>query len=308
MRIAYLILAYHQPQLVGTMIEQLDDGDARFFLHIDRKGDIAPFRKAVRSERAIFMDERLPIRWGGWNMVQATLNLLRRAHQEGTCTYYQLLSDSCYPIKPNSEIAAKLDTGNFNYITINEQIGPTSRFHHRLVYRWPDPQLLKFLRQRRSLERLSIANHVDRFIIYARCQQDRLTRRRLPPGVEPIKGWQWWCLTHECTQYVLNYVDANPEFVRYFRSTYIPDESFFHTIIANSEFVHTLSPGRAVGLIAGNHYVRWDAGNGIGKPRVLKENDFHALVASDACFARKVSETESATLIKLLQERVNGRR
>jgi hypothetical protein len=129
----------------------------------------------------------------------------------------------------------------------------------------------------------------------------------LAPEIEPAKGWQWWCLTHECVEYVLRYTEANPEFVRFFRSTHIPDESFIHTIIANSDFLHTLSPGRATGPIAGNHFIQWDRGNGRGKPCILNENDFDALVASDACFARKVSETDSAPLIGRLRERVGGR-
>ena len=134
MRIAYLILAHHQPKHVGALIEQLDDGNARFFVHVDRKSDIAPFRQAIKSQRAELLVKRLPIYWGGWNMVLATLNLLRYAHRQGASDYYQLLSDSCYPIKSNREIAAKLGSGNLNYITINEALTPESQFH-----RWLGP-------------------------------------------------------------------------------------------------------------------------------------------------------------------------
>jgi hypothetical protein len=82
MRIAYLIFAHHQPQHLGALIERLDDSNARFFVHLNQRSDIVPFRNAIRSERAILLDERLPIEWGEWNMVQATLDLLRRAHQQ----------------------------------------------------------------------------------------------------------------------------------------------------------------------------------------------------------------------------------
>ncbi len=304
MRIAYLILAHHQPQHLGALIERLDDGNGRFFVHIDQKSDIAPFRNAIRSERATLLDERLPIEWGGWNMVQATLDLLRRAHQESPSTHYQLLSGSCYPIKSNREIAAKLGSGNVNYITINERM---KRYHDRLVYRRSDMELMKSL-NRRSLVRLNIPTHISRFIRQARRKQDRLTGRTLPPGVRAYKGWQWWCLTYECARYVLDYSDANPHFVEFFQSTHIPDELFFHTIIANSEFVHTLSPGRQRGVISGNHYVRWSRGEGVGQPCVLKEDDFDELVASEACFARKLSETESGQLIRRLHERISDRR
>jgi hypothetical protein len=276
MRIAYLILAHHQPRHLGAMIERLDDGDGRFFVHLDQKSDIRPFRNAIRSERALFLDKRLPIVWGEWNLVQATLDLLRRAYRESPSTHYQLLSGDCYPIKSNEEIVAKLTGGNFNYITINEQMKPGSRFHDRLLYRWPDRYLIKFLRRRRSLARLNIPTYAGRLIKRVRGKLDQLTERTLPAGIIPYKGWQWWCLTHDCARYVLDYVDANPRFVQFFRSTLIPDESFFHTIIANSEFARTLSPACPQGAISGNHYVRWQENKGRCKPRVLKESDRRA--------------------------------
>ena len=133
-------------------------------MHIDQKSDIAPFRNAIRSERATLLDERLPIEWGGWNMVQATLDLLRRAHQREPEHPLSTSVGRCYPIKSNQEIAAKLGSGNVNYITINEQMKPCSRYHDRLVYRRSDMELIKSLNRRRSLARLNIPTHVSRFI------------------------------------------------------------------------------------------------------------------------------------------------
>ena len=307
MRIAYLILAHHQPQHLGALIERLDDGNARFFVHVDQKSDILLFRKAVKSERAILLDERLPTAWGEWNLVQATLDLLHRAFRHSSSTHYQLLSGDCYPIKSNQEIAARLGSSNSNHITINEDMKPGSRFHDRLLYRRSDRDLIEALKRRRSLARLNLPTHIGRLIRSARAKQDRLTGRMLPAGIVPYKGGQWWCLTHDCAQYVLDFAKANPRFVQFFRSTRIPDESFFHTIIANSEFVHTLSPSCTRNATSGNHYVRWQKVDDWYKPRVLDEGDFPELVASWACFARKFSETNSGRLIQLLHESFGDR-
>jgi hypothetical protein len=192
-------------------------------------------------------------------------------------------------------------------MTINEQLKPGSRFHDRLVYRWSDRRLIKFLKRRRSLARLDIPTHVGRLIRGARGKLDQLTNRTLPAGIVPYKGWQWWCLTHDCARYVLDYVNANPRVVRFFRPTLVPDESFFHTVIANSEFAHTLSPAGPQGVISGNHYVRWRKIKGRCKPQVLKEGDFDELAASEACFARKFSETKSGRLIERLHDWINDR-
>ena len=109
MKIAYLILAYHQPEHVARMIGHLDDGDARFFVHIDAKVDIEPFRRAIRSPRVAFAARRREVNWGGWNMVQATLDMLEQAlAADPSFDYFQLLSDSCYPIRSAARIRAKL--------------------------------------------------------------------------------------------------------------------------------------------------------------------------------------------------------
>ena len=284
MRIAYLILAHDQPRHVGRLVEQLDDGNARFFIHVDRKSDIALFRQAITSERATLLNERLSINWGGWRMVQATLNMLRRAHSVGTSDYYQLLSDSCYPIKSNRDIAGKLHASTNNYITINHELTPQSqRFWWIGQYHWPD------LLPGRTPMRLHK---------FSRRLQSRLPPRRLPRGLRLYKGWQWWCLSYECIDYILRYIESHPEVVRFFRYTRIPDETFFHTIIGNSKFADRLSPGIDEGTITGNHYIRWLG----GKPCVLKANAFEALIKSDACFARKLNETESFQLIRMLRE------
>ena len=48
MRIAYLIFAHHQPQHLGALIERLDDSNARFFVHLNQRSDIVPFRNFTR--------------------------------------------------------------------------------------------------------------------------------------------------------------------------------------------------------------------------------------------------------------------
>jgi hypothetical protein len=283
-RIAYLILAYDQPNHVGRLVEQLDDGNAKFFIHVDRKSDIEPFRSAVNSQRAVFLDERLAINWGGWRMVQATLHLLRRAHGEAPSDYYQLLSDSCYPIKSNLDIANKLRGNNLDYLTINHELIPGAK-HFGWVGRYHSPDLLP-AREPKSAGRF-----------FSRLQK-HFPQRRGPRGLRLYKGWQWWCLRHECIEYILRSIDSAPDIERFFRYTRIPDETFFHTIIGNSKFARTLSPGFETGTTTGNHYVRWID----GRPCVLTADDFDTLIKSKACFARKLRERESFELIAMLRD------
>jgi len=285
MKIAYLILAYHQPEHVARMIGHLDDGDARFFVHIDAKADIEPFRRAIRSQQVTFAEHRREVNWGGWNMVQATLDMLGQAlAADPSFDYFQLLSDSCYPIRSSAHIRAKLAGRGRNYITINHEVDARSPFLWWIrEYHFPDRLKL------RTFERHAAYHWLRRLV-------GRVAPRRLPDGLRVYKGWQWWCLNAEAVRYVLDFVRTRPAFVRYFRHVRIPDEMFFHTILAQSPFVASLEPGFSDSDLTGNHYIRWSS----GRPATLDEDALPALAATPACFARKFSESASARLIARL--------
>ena len=290
MRIAYLILAYHQPRHVAALIAQLDTPAARFFVHVDRKSDIAPFRAAIHLPHVTLVEERLPIYWGGWNMVSAMLELLRRARREAHADYYQLLSDSCVAIKSNAAIARRLDGSSANYLTIDHEITPASPWHWWVAqpYVLDNSLLNKFEKSRWASFTRRLLGRV-------------MPPRRPPRGLKLYKGAQWWCLTDTCAGYVLDVVDRRPDLVRFFRRTRIPDEMFFHTIIGNSPFAATLAPSLG-GTQAGNHYVRWHE----DMPAILDDADLDVLLRDEACFARKVREHDSASLIEHLRERLDA--
>lgn len=289
MKIAYLILAHHQSAHVARMVCRLDDGEATFFIHVDAKADIAPFQRELADAPVVFAERRRMVNWGGWNMVQATLGLLEQAlaSSEGFGRF-QLLSDSCFPIKSTPFIRDRLSTSDRNFITINHRLDEDSVFHYWVAqYHLPDHLKL---------------HTVERLPPYVLCRKllGRLAPRRPPAGLQLCKGWQWWCLTRGGARYVLDFVRERPDVVRFFRFVRIPDETFFQSILASSPLAGTLEPGFDSGELTGNHYVRW-AG---GKPVVLTEPAAAtALASTPACFARKFCETGSAGLLDLLAAR-----
>jgi hypothetical protein len=104
-------------------------------------------------------------------------------------------------------------------------------------------------------------------------------RRRMPLGLEPRFGSQWWCLTWETCRRMLDFLGEHPEAARFFRSTWIPDESFFQTL------VWRLAPRER---IAGRTltFYRFDER---GKPAVFSDGDQGWLTGQDAFFARKIA-------------------
>ncbi|MDP2293496.1 MAG: beta-1,6-N-acetylglucosaminyltransferase, partial [Actinomycetota bacterium] len=116
-------------------------------------------------------------------------------------------------------------------------------------------------------------------------------RRRYPRGLHPHGGAQFWAMSHTAVKYVLDFVDRNPKFVRYYRRTLIPDEGFFQTILGNA--------GDAVRRENDciNH-LEWDRPG-----MVLTGDDFATLAQTHYLFARKFdSRVDSAVLDRIDRE------
>lgn len=98
--LAYLVLTHQDPRHLGRLLRRLDHG-AHFYVHVDARADLRPFREATRGLPVTFMDERLPVVGGGISQVQATLALLYNVIRRGEpYRKFVFLSGACYPIKP----------------------------------------------------------------------------------------------------------------------------------------------------------------------------------------------------------------
>src|SRR4051812_14448669 len=108
MKVAFLLTAYHQPAHLARLVKALSCPWAWFFVHVDLKKDISPFVAMLPADvRVTYLrhDQREVCNWGGFGVVQATLNLINAAVKTGEgFDRYCLLSGSDYPIKASEEI------------------------------------------------------------------------------------------------------------------------------------------------------------------------------------------------------------
>jgi hypothetical protein len=103
-------------------------------------------------------------------------------------------------------------------------------------------------------------------------------RRPLPSGFIPYVGSQWWSLSRECAQYVMDFLEKNPRVVQFYRHSHVPDEGFIQSVLMNSPLQEKIQP---VNL----RYVDWDGHN---NPCVLELNDLDLILQSGCAFARKI--------------------
>jgi glycosyltransferase involved in cell wall biosynthesis len=273
-KLAYLIIAHHQPRHLGRLIDALRQEDSHFFIHVDAKADLSAFQALTpRSDTVTFVADRARVEWGEIGVVQAALHLLRAAVASGhSFRYFTLLSGSDYPVKHRQAISARLLHGDRQYLRIDRRLTDPGNTHAYLLKDLPD------------------GRYFD--------------------GMVPCHGSMYWSLTADCVRFILGFLDANPGYLDVHRHVRIPDEVFFHTLVKHSPFSEAITQDFSTGpspdhVLHGNHFIDW-GGLRRRERLTLDERDFDDLLASDALFARKLDESRSGRLLDLLDLYVHG--
>lgn len=78
MKIAYLIAAHTDTVQLYNMVSALQIKNVTtFFIHIDKKVDINPFKdKLSKCENVIFIKKRVKTYWGGFSQCRYQINLI----------------------------------------------------------------------------------------------------------------------------------------------------------------------------------------------------------------------------------------
>jgi Core-2/I-Branching enzyme len=221
MKIAYLVFAYKNPQLLKREIGKLSSEECAFFIHIDQKSNMKDFSR-IRGENVFFSEKRMPVYWAEFSGVQAMLLLLRQA-LEGPqdYDYFVLLSGSEYPLRSRKYIHTFLEENRgLEFINIVKMPAPGKPI------------------SRINTLRIESDKPVRRFAVRALAKVGLAQRdfRKYLGSLEPYSGITWWALTRDACQYILEFVARNQHVAEYFQNVFAPEETFFHTILGNSAF------------------------------------------------------------------------
>ncbi len=244
------------------------DAGCPVVIHVDRRADRTEFDRLVESLSdidIISFSQRFACEWGTWSLVaatQAAAEQMLARHADVRHVY--LASGSCLPLRPVEELVEYLDarpTTDFIESVTTTDVGWTvgglniERFTLRFPFSW------------RTQRRL--------FDGYVRLQRRFGFRRRVPGGIVPHLGSQWWCLTRQTLSAILEGPDR-PAYDRYFRRVWIPDESYFQTLARQFS---TRIESRSLTLSKFDYQ---------GKPHVFYDDHLQLLRRSDCFVARKV--------------------
>lgn len=303
-KIAYLIQAHHEPELCLRLIDGLDNPQNTFFIHWDKKSelDCKKFKRLIENRNNIHIYSEYKMFWMGYSLVAATILLMRKALElEPQADYLVLMSGQDYAIKSANEINEFYSNSQSDYISLNKLAAMGSEFlkktdyHHFLESDYWNPK---------SPQKNNILFKLY-FGIYMKKITKWLPKRKMYQNWTPFFGSQWFSFTYQTSKFIIDFIDKNPDYVKFMKTVEAPDEIFFQTIIGNTKLFENIGEIESYkqhtnNLTNNNKYIYkwgslkfmdWESPNR-AKPATLDMRDYDALTNSHFLFCRKVSEKD----------------
>lgn len=237
-------------------------------IHVDKRvsrADFSGLGDGLSDLQNVKFCRRHKCDWGTWSLVaasQTASEMMLNQFEEVRHVY--LASGSCLPLRPVQELIDYLKERprtDFIESATTEDVPwivgglDTERFTLRFPFSWKKYRFL--------------------FDGYVRLQRRVGFKRRIPLGLEPHMGSQWWCLTRQTLSAVLEDPDR-PIYDRYFSKVWIPDESYYQTLARRYS---TRIESRSLTLSKFDFQ---------GKPHVFYDDHLQLLRRSDCFVARKI--------------------
>jgi hypothetical protein len=280
MNVGFIILAHKNPKQVARLVHSLVHPNNYFFIHIDIKQDIKPFKNALKeTKNTFFVTDRENGKWGDIGIVKATINAIKFSlEKKSDLKRLTLLSGQDYPIKNVSDIREFFEQNEtIDFIETKElpieqlRLGGLDRINNYSV-NYKDLRVTLYKRKD-AAKLLSFKGRVLNFYLKLKYG---LWKERVS-NLTHYYGSQWWSLRRETFTKILLHLEENPNFLTYHKYTLLPDEILIQTIV--SHYAHNLTIEKPI------HYIDWSENN--RHPKNLTLADFNKLARSEKLFARK---------------------
>lgn len=268
MTLGIIMLVHTDFDRAEQMIRHWTRAGCPVVVHVD--SDVASdtfqhFVQSVADLTDVQFCKRNRCEWGTWGLVAASQAAAARLLAEfPSVRHVYLASGACLPLRPVAELRAYLDarpdTDFIESATIADVPWPVGgldreRFTLQFPFAWK--------------------KHRKVFDWFVRLQQLVRFERKMPDGLSPHMGSQWWCLTRQTLQAILN-DPMRPAYDNYFRTVWIPDESYYQTL--SRQHARKVE-SRSLTL------AKFDFQ---GKPHIFFNDHLELLQRSDCFVARKI--------------------
>ncbi len=268
MTVGFIMLCHTALDRAAQVARHWAERNCPVVIHLDRRVAARAFAKLkadLHDLDNIRFSGRHACEWGTWGIVAASQEAAKLMLREFPAVrHVYLASGSCLSLRPVQDLVAYLDERpktDFIESVTTEDVGWTvggldfERFTLRFPFSW---------RKQRSL-----------FDGYVWLLRKVGFRRRIPNGITPHLGSQWWCLTRQTLSAILEHPDR-AAIDQYFQKVWIPDESYFQTLVRQ---VSSTIESRSLTLSKFDFQ---------GKPHIFYDDHLQLLRRSDCFVARKI--------------------
>jgi len=270
--LAYLVLLHRYPNQLSRLFRAIYHPANFYWIHVDRKSEPSihdSVRRHVQGYPNVSIAESRKVVWGGYSMVEATLDGIRGMLSKGDSWQWLInLSGQDFPLRSQTAIMEFLSMSTCSgYMQFGEQAKERPGTLPRIHYYY-----------------LELGNCVFRLPI----------TQRFPSDVVPYIGSQWFMLSRPVCEFIIGSGTLN-RFESLFRHTLVPDESFFQTMVLNSDYSKSI-------VNDNRRLIVWAPISRIKKrPRVLTHADIPLISSSTDLFARKFDETVDSSPLDYLE-------
>jgi hypothetical protein len=270
-KIAFALIAHQHPKMVERLIRLVIADGHVVAVHYDARAPEAGFKALVDAfagNDSVRVVREFHVAWGQWSIIAATLRCLDEIADAGwEPDYVHLLSGADYPIRPIADFSAFLERNAgkqfLECVPSNERRWvrggmQQERYLYRFYFNWRDQRRL--------------------FDLALNLQKLLGLKRKFVRGIEPHMGSQWWTLTWEMVKQIM-VLAREPDILKFFKTTLIPDELFFQTMVAHLTDFRTIA-ARNLTLYQFTDY---------GVPVVYYADHIDYLLRQPFFFARKLS-------------------
>ncbi len=276
MRIAFLLVVHKNFAQFQRLFRLVYDPADYYLVHVDRKSPPdfhAAVRELVAGKPNVRMLESTNIVWGGWSLVALFLRAIHEfLHWADDWSHFTALSGQDFPLQPVDRFREFLaQNPGRNYVDALDMERDWPAGMVRVRFYWF------------KIPGLPVRRPVRIPFI----------RRRFLPGARAYQGSQWVTLSRPFCEFV----DSSPEvepYRRFFRTTGVPDEVFFQTLLIHSPFADTRVDDHL-------RYIIWTGGS---SPKTLVSADVPTMLASGKFFGRKFEPGVDARVMDELEAHI----
>lgn len=282
MKVANIIIAHKNPHQLLRLINQYNGELFHNFVHIDGRCDLEPFKKVVKHPTVTLLTKRKKLVWAGYGFVAVTLDALHLIKASKQKFFYvNLISGMDFPIKPTVDF--------YNFLKSSYENDPREFFEILDLSVWPGAH---------RYERF----HLTDWTIKGRYFTERLINTFIPKRAffggkfKPYGRAAWFTASDHFINFALQYIEKNPDYLKFLKTTWSPDEFIWNTLVMNSTFKNNIS-----------HYLRYiDWSEGKVSPRIFRTPDLNVLLQNENFIARKFDESVDKTILDQLEASISS--